>query len=70
MKEKGHRVHEMVVPSVVKAVVGNRLARANSASHGPRVSKERSNPKENPKVPKLPQACTIVKPRRDNFRSH
>ena len=43
MKEKGHRVHEMVVPSVVKAVVGNRLARANSASHGPRVrSKERT----------------------------
>ena len=53
VKEKGHRVHEMVVSSVVehifnvtamhaKATASNQMAKANKASHGPRVrAKER-----------------------------
>ena len=52
-KEKGHRVRVMGVSSAVvhifnetamhaKAQASNRLARANRASHGPRVSKGKS----------------------------
>ena len=68
-KEKSHRVHRTVVSSAVeqvfnetamhaKATASNHLAKANRASHGPRVrAKERlkrvrEHPKENPKVPK------------------
>ena len=73
-KEKGHRVRAMGVLSAVehifnetamhaKAQTSNRMAKANRASHGPRVSphsqakarvkKTRENPKENPKEPKV-----------------
>ena len=69
-QEKGHRLHEMVVSSAVehnfngiamhaKATASHRLAKANRASHGPRVrTKERVkrgrvNPNQNPKVPKV-----------------
>ena len=58
-----------------KAQASNRMAKANRASHGPRVSphsqakgrvkKTRENPKENPKEPevrtKVPKAHTRVK---------
>ena len=80
-KEKGHRVRVMGVSSAVehifnetamyaRAQASNRLARANRASHGPRVrAKERrrrvsANPKEHSKVPKVPHVCTRVKPRK------
>ena len=70
-KEKGHRVRVMDVLGAVKHIfnetamhartqASNRLARTNSASHGPRVrakvrvKKTRENPKENPKEPKVP----------------
>ena len=52
-----------------KAVASIRLAKTNRASHGPRVlAKERAvtvreNPKDNPKVPKVPKIRTRVKPR-------
>ena len=73
-KEKGHRVRVMDVLSAVehifnetavhaRAQATNRLAKANSASHGPRVSphtqakarvrKTREKRKENPKEPKV-----------------
>ena len=73
-KEKGHRVRVMGVLSAVelifnetamhaRAKASNRLAKANRASHGPRVSshsqaktrvkKTRENTKENPKEPKV-----------------
>ena len=73
-REKGHRVHEMDVPSAVehifnetvmqaRAQASNRLAKANRASHGPRVmAKERARSvRENPKVPKV---RTRVKPQK------
>ena len=77
LQEKGRRVHEMVVSSAVehifngtamhaKATASHHLAKANRASHGPRVTtkerikKVRVNPEENPKVPKV---RTSVKPR-------
>ena len=73
-KEQGDQVHEVVVLSAVvhifneiamhaRAQACNRTAKANRASHGPRVSprtqakatvrKTRENPKENPKEPKV-----------------
>ena len=68
-KEKCHRVHRTVVSSAVehmynvtamhaKATASNRLARANKASHGPRVrikervKNEMENPQEISKVPR------------------
>ena len=72
-KEKGHRVRVMGVSRAVehifsetamhpKAQASNRMAKANRASHAPRVSshsqakarvkKTRENPKENPKEPR------------------
>ena len=72
--EKGHQVRAMGVLSAVvhifneiamhaKAQASNRMAKANSASHGPRVSphnqakvrvrKTRDKSKENPKEPKV-----------------
>ena len=47
-----------------RAQASNRLARANRASHGPRVrakervKRTRENPKGNPKEPKVPKART------------
>ena len=72
-KEKGHRVHEIVVSSEVehifnviamhaKATASNRLARANRARHGPRVrAKERVNKvRENQKEnPKVPKVSKV-----------
>ena len=69
-KEKGHRVRVMGVLSAVeyifnenamhaRAQASNRRARANRASHGPRVrakergKKTRETPKECPKEPKV-----------------
>ena len=65
-KEKGHRVRVMGVSSAVEHIfnetamhASNRLARANRASHGPRVrAKERvrensGNPKGSPKEPEV-----------------
>ena len=73
-REKGHQVRAMGVSSAVVhifneiamhawAQASNRMAKANRASHGPRVSphtqakvrvrKTRENPKENPKEPKM-----------------
>ena len=80
-KEKGHRFRVMGVLSAVghifnetamhaRAQASNRLARANRASHCPRVrAKERegrvwANPKEHPKVPKVLNVRTRVKPRK------
>ena len=75
-KEKSHRVRVMGIRSAVehifnetamhaRAQASNRLARANRASHGPRVS---GNPKESPKEPKVrskvPKAHTRVKHRK------
>ena len=68
-KEKGNRVRAMGVLSAVehnfnetamhaRAQVSNRLAKANRASHGPRVrakartKRTRENPEENPMEPK------------------
>ena len=80
-KEKGHRVRVMGVLSAVehifneaamhaRTLASNRLAKANRASHGPRVrakvrvKRARKNPKENPKEPKVPKARTRVKHRK------
>ena len=73
-KEKRHRVHEIDVSSAVvfifneiamhtRAQASNRMAKANKASHGPRVNphteakarvrETMGNPKENPKEPKV-----------------
>ena len=73
-REKGHQVRAMGVSSAVvrifnetamhaRAQASNRIAKANRASHGPRVSprtqakvrvrKTRENPKENPTEPKV-----------------
>ena len=70
--------HETVVSSAVehiftetamhaKAAASNHLAKANRASHGPRlrakerVKRARGNPKENTKLPKVPMIRTMVK---------
>ena len=56
-KEKGHRVHEMVVASAVehivnntamqaKATAHNHLAKANRANHGPRVRAKEKVPSQ------------------------
>ena len=85
VKEKGHQVHAMGVLSAVvrifneiakhaKAQASKRVAKANRASHGPRVSphtqakvrvgKTRENPKE-PKVrTKVPKAYPRAKHRK------
>ena len=87
-KEKGHRVRAMGVLSAVahifketamhaRAQTSNRMAKANRASHGPRVSphsqakvrvRKRENPKESPKEPrvrtKTPKAHTRAKHRK------
>ena len=78
-KEKGPRVRVMGVSSKetamhARARASNRLARANRASHGPRVKvkdtikKTVGNPKESPKEPKVrtkvPKAHTRVKHRK------
>ena len=57
-----------------RALASNRLARANSTNHGPRVrakareKRTRENPKESPKEPKVrtkvPKAHTRVNPRK------
>ena len=53
-----------------RAQASNRLARANRASHGPRVrakervKRTRKNPKESPKAPKVPKAHTRAKLRK------
>ena len=53
-----------------KAQASNSLTKANRASHGPRVrakarvKKTRENPKEHPKVPKVPKAHTRAKHRK------
>ena len=53
-----------------KATASDIRAKANRASHGPRVrAKERvrrvrENPKESPKVPKVPEVRTRVKHRK------
>ena len=76
-REKGHRVRVMGGSSAVEHIfnetamhartqASNRLAKANRASHGPRV---RANvrvkrTKENPKVPKVPKARTKAKHRK------
>ena len=81
-KGKGHRVRVMGVISALehicngtamhaKAQASNRMAKANRASHGPRVrakarvKKTLKNPKEKPKEPKartkVPKACTGAK---------
>ena len=84
-KEKGRRVRVMGVSSAVehifnetamhaKALASNRLARANRASHSPRVrakeggKRTRENPKESPKEPKVPRAQTRVKHRKLVFQ--
>ena len=71
-KEKSHRVRVMGVLSAVehisnetamhaKATASNPMAKANTASLGPRmrakarVKKTRGNPKESPKEPKVPK---------------
>ena len=78
-------VHEMVVSSAVgltfketafhaKATASNCLAKANRASHVPRVvakervRKARENPKENTTVPKVPKVRTRVKPRKQVYQ--
>ena len=80
-KEKGHRVRVMGVSSAVEHILNetamqartlasNRLARANRASHGPRVrakvrvKRTRENAKESPKDPKVPKARTRAKHRK------
>ena len=80
-KEKDHRVRAMGVLSAVehflhetamyaRAQASNRLAKANRASHGPRVrakgrvKKTRENPKENPKEPQVPMVQTRAKHRK------
>ena len=80
-KVKGHRVRVMGVLSAVEHIfketamhartqASNRLARANRASHGPRVranirvKRTRENPKENLKEPKVPEARTKAKHRK------
>ena len=84
-KEKGHQVRAMRVSSAVEHIfnetamqartpASNRLANANRASHGPRVSlhsqaKERvkkamENPKDSPKVPVVPKAHSKTKHRK------
>ena len=80
--EKGHRVRVMGVLSAVehifnetamhaRAQASNRLAKANRASHSPRVRAKvrvkriRENPKCKPKVrTKVPKACTRAKHRK------
>ena len=53
-----------------RAQASNRLAKANRASHGPRVKakarvkKTRENPKENPEEPKVPKVRTRAKHRK------
>ena len=89
-KGKGHRVRVMGVFSAVehifnetamhaRAQASSRLARANRASHGPRVrakervKKTREKPKESPKEPKMrskvPKAHTRVKHRKLVYQS-
>ena len=83
-KEKDHRVRAMGVLSAVehifnetamhaRAQASNRMAKANRASHGPRVKakervkRTRENPKdspEDPKDPKVPKAHTKAKHRK------
>ena len=80
-KEKGDRVRAMGVSSAVedifneiamnaKAQASNCMAKANRASHGPRVrAKERvmrtrDYPKDSPKKPKVPEAHTRVQHRK------
>ena len=80
-KEKGHRVRVIDVLSAVehifnetamhaRAQASNRLARANRASHGPRVrakervKRTRENTNASPKEPKVPKARTRVKHRK------
>ena len=84
-RAKGHQVRAMGVLSAgvrifnetamhAKAQASNRLAKANRASHGPRVrakarvKKTRENPKEHPKEPKVrtkvPTAHTRAKNRK------
>ena len=80
-KEKGNRVRAMGVLSAVehnfnetamhaRAQVSNRLAKANRASHGPRVrakartKRTRENPEENPMEPKVPKVRTRAKHRK------
>ena len=84
-KEDGHQVRSMGVLGAVqhilnetamhaKAQASNRMAKANRASHGPRVrtkarlNKTLKNPKENPKEPKVRtkvlKACTRTKYRK------
>ena len=74
-KEKGHRVRVIGVLVAVGRIFNetamhartqarNRLAKANRASHGPRVrakergKRTRENPKENPKEPKVRSRAT------------
>ena len=80
-KEKGNRVRVMGVLSAVehnfnetamhaRTQASNRLAKANRASHGPRVrakaraKRTRENPKENPQEPKVPKVRTRAKHRK------
>ena len=80
-KEHGHRVRVMGVLSAAKhifnetamharAQASNRLAKANRASHGPRVrakaiaKRTSENPKEHPKEPKVPKVRTRTKHRK------
>ena len=86
-KEKGHRVRVMGVSSAEDHIfngtamhertrASNRLARANRASHGPRVrakvrvKRTRENPKENPKEPKVPKARTRASHRKTGLSGH
>ena len=75
--EKGHRVRVMGVLSAVehvfnetamhaRAQASNRRAKANRASHGPRMrAKERpKRPREVPKEPKVPKARTSARHRK------
>ena len=80
-REKGHRVRVMGVSISVEHIfnetamqartpASNRLAKADRASHGPRVRtmarvrRTRENPKENPKEPKVPKDRTRAKHRK------
>ena len=76
-KEKGHRERVMgVLRSVehifnetamhARARASNRLAKANRASHGPRVRAKETvkRTRDSPKEPKVPKGCTRVEHRK------
>ena len=74
-KDKGHQVRSMGVvcamdhifnetAMLARTPASNRLAKANRASHSPRVKRPRENPKDSPKDPKVSKAHARVKHRK------